>query len=98
MQHKFRLYFQNRYFLVKDVSEEVDRLGTLEKYNAPNLREYKGGLPVYSMGQPTRDGLTDFMDTLQSEGFQVCIIYLINNQFVENCYYYNYNLSYSWVK
>ena len=71
----FFFCYQNKYFLVRDVTESTDQLGTLPKYNCPNLRKCKGNFPVpiYGMGQPTRDGLTTMMDLLTEEGYSVSI-------------------------
>ena len=65
------LFFQNQYFLVKDVCPCSDRLGTLGEYAAPNVRRCRGRLPIYGMGQPTRHGLNKVIDSLKEDGFQV---------------------------
>ena len=62
---------QNKYFLVRDVTDDDDRLSTLHRSLAPNLRRCKGDFPVYGMGQPTQDGLQNFLQQLKDEGFGV---------------------------
>ena len=63
---------QNQFFMVKDVvPENIDRLGTYQQHLAPNLRKMSGPYPVYAMGQPTKDGLSNFMTHLREENFKV---------------------------
>lgn len=62
---------QGKFYLVRDIWPEDDRLQTLEKYSAPNVREATGGYPVYGLGQPTYEGLTGFMQALKDSGKQV---------------------------
>ena len=59
--------------MVKDISSSIDKLGTLRTQNAPNVRQAKGGYPVWGMGQPTREGLLNFVSKLQREGHEVNI-------------------------
>ena len=74
-QYFFFHHSQNQFFLVRDVvPEEVDRLGTYHQYLAPNLRKMNGPYPVYAMGQPTKDGLSNFMSHLREEGFTVFLL------------------------
>ncbi|XP_064616036.1 paladin-like [Liolophura sinensis] len=47
---------KGKYFLVKDRSTCVDKLNTLKKFQAPNVRQAKG-FSVLGMGQPSQDGL-----------------------------------------
>lgn len=47
---------QHSYFLVWDVTEKVDQLGTLESCGAPNFWQGCGGLAVFGMGQPSLSG------------------------------------------
>jgi len=70
------LYFgvsgwQGQYFLVRDVNEDDDKLGTLSQYLAPNVSEASDGFPVYGLGQPTLNGITDFVEGLKDRGNQV---------------------------
>ena len=64
---------QDRYFLIKDHFKGMDKLGTMEKYGAPNFRKAQGSYPVYGMGQPTRDGLEVVIQSLQENGHKVRI-------------------------
>ena len=63
--------FQNKYFLVRDISTTMDRLATLSQFQAPNVRRCRGSYPVYGLGQPTKDGLTSIIQGLKEEGHQV---------------------------
>lgn len=69
--HSFWYSLQNKYFLVRDVTDDDDRLSTLDRSLVPNLRRCKGDFPVYGMGQPSQDGLQFFLQKLKDEGFKV---------------------------
>lgn len=60
-----RWLLQGKYFLVKDIHEDDDHLKTISTYLAPNCRQAGDGFPVYGMGQPTKDGLDNFMEGLK---------------------------------
>jgi len=63
---------QGRYFLVRDVSCDDDKLSTLRQFSAPNVRESShGGVPVYGLGQPTMNAVNDFIRALKDRGKQV---------------------------
>jgi len=53
------------------VNEDDDKLGTLSQYLAPNVSEASDGFPVYGLGQPTLNGITDFVEGLKDRGNQV---------------------------
>ncbi|XP_077999424.1 paladin-like [Glandiceps talaboti] len=65
---------QNKYFMVKDHYHGIDMLNTIKKYGAPNLRRAHGGYPVYGMGQPTREGLRQILETLLDDGYSDIVI------------------------
>jgi len=56
---------------VRDVSSDDDKLGTMKLFLAPNVSEARHGFPVYGLGQPTMNGITDFVQALKSRGKQV---------------------------
>lgn len=62
---------QGRYFLVRDVTEQMDVLGTSGSCGAPNFRQARGGLPVFGMGQPSLLGFRRVLRKLQEEGHKV---------------------------
>ena len=62
---------QGRYFLVRDVTEKMDTLGTLQSCGAPNFRQVRGGLAVFGMGQPSLSGFRQVLQKLQKDGHQV---------------------------
>ena len=62
---------QDKYFLIKDHFEGIDKLKTLDKYGAPNFRKSCGPYPVYGMGQPSRDGLAHVIQSLVENGHKV---------------------------
>ena len=63
---------QGSYFFVCDVNEQMDKLGTMERYFAPNVRKHEY-LPVYAMGQPTKEGLANFIQLLKEDGHTVSV-------------------------
>jgi len=63
--------WQGQYFLVRDVGPDDDKLGTLQRFLAPNVSEASHGFPVYGLGQPTLNGITDFVQGLKDRGKQV---------------------------
>jgi hypothetical protein len=56
---------QGRYFLIRDTDVGDDRLGTFDDYLAPNVRQNSCDLPVYGLGQPTRNGLERLVGQLK---------------------------------
>lgn len=62
---------QGRYFLVRDVTEKMDMLGTLQSCGAPNFRQVRGGLAVFGMGQPSLSGFRQVLQKLQKDGHRV---------------------------
>ena len=64
---------QDKYFLIKDHFDDIDKLKTLDKYGAPNFRKSKGNYAVYGMGQPSRDGLAQVIQCLVQNGHKVRI-------------------------
>lgn len=62
---------QDKYFLIKDHFDGIDKLKTLDLYGAPNFRKSRGPYPVYGMGQPSRDGLAQVIQTLVENGHKV---------------------------
>ncbi|ELT97506.1 hypothetical protein CAPTEDRAFT_103765 [Capitella teleta] len=72
---------QNQFFMVKDVvPADIDRLGTYQQYLAPNLRKMNGPYPVYGMGQPTKDGLSNFMSHLREENFKTILLFNLREE------------------
>lgn len=65
---------QGRYFLVRDVTEKMDMLGTLGSCGAPNFRQVRGGLPVFGMGQPSLLGFRRVLQKLQKDGHKVSLL------------------------
>ncbi|XP_012413837.1 paladin [Trichechus manatus latirostris] len=57
-----------RYFMVRDVADKMDVLGTVGSCGAPNFRQVRGGLPVFGMGQPSLSGFGQVLQTLQKDG------------------------------
>lgn len=73
---------QDKYFLIKDHFDGVDRLNTLQSCGAPNFRKAAGGLyPVYGMGQPSKDGLALVIETLIENGHRVSLVYNLFQRF-----------------
>lgn len=62
---------QDKYFLIKDHFDGIDKLKTLDTHGAPNFRKSRGPYPVYGMGQPSRDGLAHVIQTLVENGHKV---------------------------
>lgn len=62
---------QDKYFLIKDHFDGIDKLNTLETHGAPNFRKSRGPYPVYGMGQPSRDGLAQIIQTVVENGHKV---------------------------
>jgi len=56
---------------VRDVSADDDKLGTMKQFLAPNVSEASHGFPVYGLGQPTMNGITEFVQGLKERGKQV---------------------------
>ncbi|XP_031203493.1 paladin isoform X3 [Mastomys coucha] len=71
---------QGRYFLVRDITEKMDILGTLESCGAPNFRQVRGGLPVFGMGQPSLLGFRRLLQKLQKDGLKECIIFCVREE------------------
>lgn len=71
---------QGRYFLVRDITEKMDILGTLESCGAPNFRQVRGGLPVFGMGQPSLLGFRRVLQKLQKDGLKECIIFCVREE------------------
>jgi len=68
---------QGQYFLVRDVSPDDDKLGTLHHFLAPNVSEASHGFPVYGLGQPTMNGIRNFVQALKDGGKKVHHLLLI---------------------
>ncbi|MBZ3871993.1 Paladin [Sciurus carolinensis] len=66
--YNYKEEFQGRYFLVWDVTEKVDQLGTLESRGAPNFQQGRSGLAVFGMGQPSLSGFWRVLQKLQKDG------------------------------
>ncbi|XP_064450833.1 paladin isoform X5 [Mirounga angustirostris] len=62
---------QGRYFLVRDVAEKMDVLGTVRSCGAPNFRQVRGGLTVFGMGQPSLSGFRRVLQKLQKDGHRI---------------------------
>lgn len=62
---------QGRYFLVRDVTEKMDVLRTVQSCGAPNFRQVRGGLAVFGMGQPSLLGFRQVLQKLQKDGHKV---------------------------
>ncbi|XP_059518459.1 paladin [Myotis daubentonii] len=71
---------QGRYFLVRDVAEKMDLLGTLRSCGAPNFRQVRGGLPVFGMGQPSLSGFRQVLQKLQKDGHKDCIVFCVREE------------------
>ena len=57
--------------LIKDTSATDDKLGTLVDYGIPNLRRTWSPYNVYGMGQPSKDGLLTFINSLKTKQYEV---------------------------
>ncbi|XP_061261220.1 paladin isoform X2 [Bos javanicus] len=71
---------QGRYFLVRDVTEKMDTLGTLQSRGAPNFRQVQGGLAVFGMGQPSLSGFRQVLQKLQKDGHRECVIFCVREE------------------
>uniref|UniRef100_A0AAA9SN43 Paladin n=1 Tax=Bos taurus TaxID=9913 RepID=A0AAA9SN43_BOVIN len=71
---------QGRYFLVRDVTEKMDTLGTLQSCGAPNFRQVQGGLAVFGMGQPSLSGFRQVLQKLQKDGHRECVIFCVREE------------------
>uniref|UniRef100_A0A8C2RG24 Paladin n=1 Tax=Capra hircus TaxID=9925 RepID=A0A8C2RG24_CAPHI len=71
---------QGRYFLVRDVTEKMDMLGTLQSCGAPNFRQVRGGLAVFGMGQPSLLGFRQVLQKLQKDGHRECVIFCVREE------------------
>lgn len=71
---------QGRYFLVRDVAEKMDVLGTLWSCGAPNFRQVQGGLAVFGMGQPSLSGFRRVLQKLQKDGHRECVIFCVREE------------------
>lgn len=71
---------QGRYFLVRDVTEKTDVLGTLGNCGVPNFRQAQGGLAVFGMGQPSLSGFKRVLQKLQKDGHKECIFFCVREE------------------
>uniref|UniRef100_A0A8C0I395 Phosphatase domain containing paladin 1 n=1 Tax=Balaenoptera musculus TaxID=9771 RepID=A0A8C0I395_BALMU len=71
---------QGRYFLVRDVAEKMDVLGTLQSCGAPNFRQVRGGFTVFGMGQPSLSGFRRVLQKLQKDGHRECVIFCVREE------------------
>ncbi|XP_012618065.1 paladin [Microcebus murinus] len=71
---------QGRYFLVRDVTEKMDVLGTTGSCGAPNFRQARGGLAVFGMGQPSLLGFKRVLQKLQKDGYKECVIFCVREE------------------
>ncbi|XP_073241646.1 paladin-like isoform X3 [Porites lutea] len=71
---------QDKYFLIKDHFDGIDKLKTLDKYGAPNFRKSQGPYPVYGMGQPSRDGLAHVIQTLVESGHKEIVSFNLREE------------------
>lgn len=71
---------QGRYFLVRDVTEKMDMLGTVGSCGAPNFRQVQGGLAVFGMGQPSLSGFRRVLQKLQKDGHRECVIFCVREE------------------
>ncbi|XP_057593581.1 paladin isoform X2 [Hippopotamus amphibius kiboko] len=71
---------QGRYFLVQDVAEKMDVLGTLQSCGAPNFRQVRSGLAVFGMGQPSLSGFRGVLQKLQKDGHRECVIFCVREE------------------
>ncbi|XP_058399242.1 paladin [Diceros bicornis minor] len=71
---------QGRYFLVQDVAEKMDVLGTVRSCGAPNFRQVRGGLTVFGMGQPSLSGFRRVLQKLQKDGHRECVIFCVREE------------------
>ncbi|KAJ8313128.1 hypothetical protein KUTeg_009321 [Tegillarca granosa] len=76
-----------KYFLVRDVTEKLDKNKSYDQYRAPNVHRAKGGFPVYSSGQPTERGLITLLDKLVQDSFTEILLFNLREEpvlFVDN--------------
>ncbi|XP_037660726.1 paladin isoform X2 [Choloepus didactylus] len=71
---------QGRYFMVRDVSEKMDVLGTVGSCGAPNFRQVRGGLAVFGMGQPSLLGFRRVLQKLRKDGHRECVIFCLREE------------------
>ncbi|XP_004615483.2 paladin isoform X2 [Sorex araneus] len=71
---------QGRYFLVRDVAEKMDVLGTRQSCGAPNFRQARGGLAVFGMGQPSASGFRRVLQRLQRDGHRDCLVFCVREE------------------
>ncbi|XP_020017695.1 paladin [Castor canadensis] len=71
---------QGCYFLVRDVTEKMDMLGTSGSCGAPNFRQVRSGLPVFGMGQPSLSGFRRVLQKLQKDGHKECVIFCVREE------------------
>uniref|UniRef100_A0A8D2DN05 Paladin n=1 Tax=Sciurus vulgaris TaxID=55149 RepID=A0A8D2DN05_SCIVU len=71
---------QGRYFLVRDVTEKMDQLGTSESCGAPNFRQGCGGLAVFGMGQPSLSGFRRVLQKLEKDGHTEGVIFCVREE------------------
>ncbi|XP_023365374.1 paladin [Otolemur garnettii] len=71
---------QGCYFLVRDVTEKTDVLGTVGSCGAPNFRQAQGGLAVFGMGQPSLLGFKKVLQKLQKDGHKECIVFCVRGE------------------
>ncbi|NXA36679.1 PALD protein, partial [Eudromia elegans] len=71
---------QGKYFLVRDVSGELDTLNTTGSCGAPNFRQAKGGHAVFGMGQPSLNGFRQVLQKIQKEGHKECVFFCVREE------------------
>lgn len=71
---------QDKYFLIKDHFDGIDKLNTLETHGAPNFRKSRGPYPVYGMGQPSRDGLAHIIQTVVENGHKEVVSFNLREE------------------
>ncbi|KAL0616927.1 Paladin, partial [Plecturocebus cupreus] len=71
---------QGRYFLVRDVTEKMDVLGTVGSCGAPNFRQVQGELTVFGMGQPSLSGFRRVLQKLQKDGHRECVVFCVREE------------------
>lgn len=71
---------QDKYFLIKDHFDGIDKLNTLESHGAPNFRKSRGPYPVYGMGQPSRDGLAHIIQTVVENGHKEVVSFNLREE------------------
>ncbi|XP_062959027.1 paladin isoform X1 [Cynocephalus volans] len=71
---------QGRYFLVRDVTEKMDVLGTAGSCGAPNFRQVRGGLTVFGMGQPSLLGFRRVLQKLQKDRHRECLLFCVREE------------------